>query len=98
MSDYTPEEQEFIGAWVSSHSKEGWGGPVDIEGRPRERMAEARRGIAKVKADALREAAKDMRAQVERATEHQRFTEHELIEHGIEHVLNEYADRIEREA
>lgn len=56
------------------------------------------RFIAKVKADALREAGQEMRAQVERATEHQRFTEHELIEHGIEHVLNEYADRIEREA
>lgn len=51
--------------------------------------------IAKVKADALREAGQRMRAQVERATEYQRFTEHELIEHGIEHVLNEYADRIE---
>ena len=60
--------------------------------------AEVRRGIAKVKADALREAARDMRAQVERATEHQRFTEHELVESGVEHVLNEYADRIEEEA
>lgn len=55
------------------------------------------RFIAKVKADALREAGQRMRAQVERATEYQRFTEHELIEHGIEHVLNEYADRIEGE-
>ncbi|KZE19147.1 hypothetical protein [Brevibacterium casei] len=59
---------------------------------------EVRRGIAKIKADALREAARDMRAQVERATEHQRFTEHELVESGVEHVLNEYADRIEEEA
>lgn len=57
---YTPEEQEFIAAWVSSHSEEGWGGPVDVEGRPLERIAEARRGIAKVKADALREAAGDL--------------------------------------
>lgn len=57
--------------------------------------AEARRGIAKIKADALREAGQGMRAQVERATEYQRFTEHELIEHGVEHVLNEYADLIE---
>lgn len=54
--------------------------------------------IAKVKADALREAGRRMRAQVERATEYQRFTEHELIEHGIEQVLSEYADRIEEEA
>lgn len=60
--------------------------------------ADAERGIAKIKADALREAARDMRAQVERATEHQRFTEHELVESGVEHVLNEYADRIEQEA
>ena len=60
--------------------------------------ADADRGIAKIKADALREAARDMRAQVERATEHQRFTEHELVESGVEHVLNEYADRIEEEA
>lgn len=59
---------------------------------------ERTRGIARVRADALREAARDMRAQVERATEHQRFTEHELVESGVEHVLNEYADRIEREA
>lgn len=59
---------------------------------------ERTRGIAKIKADALREAARDMRAQVERATEHQRFTEHELVESGVEHVLNEYADRIEQEA
>ncbi|WP_240373091.1 hypothetical protein [Brevibacterium zhoupengii] len=57
MSDYTPDEQEFIGAWVSAHSEEGWGGPVDVEGRPLERISEARRGIAKAKADALREAA-----------------------------------------
>lgn len=56
------------------------------------------RFIAKVKADALRDAGRKMRAQVERATEYQRFTEHELIEHGIEHVLSEYADRIEEEA
>lgn len=51
--------------------------------------------IARVRADALREAGREMRAQVERATEYQRFTEHELIEHGIEQVLSEYADRIE---
>lgn len=70
----------------------------DYSGGNRDPHAEFDRFIAKIKADALREAARDMRAQVERATEHQRFTEHELVESGVEHVLNEYADRIEQEA
>ncbi|WP_350269336.1 hypothetical protein AAFP32_12135 [Brevibacterium sp. CBA3109] len=56
------------------------------------------RFIAKVKADALREAASKMRGHVNRAREGERFTEHELVEHDVEHVLNEYADRIEEEA
>lgn len=51
MSDYTPEEAEFIDTYVSAMS----GGCTPIEDP--ERTAEARRGIAKVKADALREAA-----------------------------------------
>lgn len=88
MNDYTPEEQEFIGAWVSSHSEEGWGGPVDVEGRPRERIAEARRGIAKVKADALREAA-DKYAESDREQTH-----------GVTSVLmfmHHYAARIEED-
>lgn len=48
---YTPEEEEFIDTYVSAMS----GGCTPIEDP--ERTAEARRGIAKVKADALREAA-----------------------------------------
>lgn len=45
-SDYTPEEEEFIDTYVSAMS----GGCTPIEDP--ERTAEARRGIAKVKADA----------------------------------------------
>lgn len=88
---YTPDETELIGCYAASmheHAGEDY----------TTAKADAERGIAKIKADALREAARDMRAQVERATEHQRFTEHELVESGVEHVLNEYADRIEEEA
>ena len=84
---YVPSEEEL----VQSHAFFAPARPQDMDVRAKA----AERGIAKIKADALREAARDMRAQVERATEHQRFTEHELVESGVEHVLNEYADRIE---
>lgn len=87
---YVPSEMEL----VQSHAFFAPARPQDMDVRAKA----AERGIAKIKADALREAARDMRAQVERATEHQRFTEHELVEGGVEHVLNEYADRIEEEA
>lgn len=87
---YVPSEEEL----VQSHAFFAPARPQDMDVRAKA----AERGIAKIKADALREAARDMRAQVERATEHQRFTEHELVEGGVEHVLNEYADRIEEEA
>lgn len=87
---YVPSEMEL----VQSHAFFAPARPQDMDVRAKA----AERGIAKIKADALREAARDMRAQVERATEHQRFTEHELVESGVEHVLNEYADRIEEEA
>ena len=86
---YVPSEMEL----VQSHAFFAPARPQDMDVRAKA----AERGIAKIKADALREAARDMRAQVERATEHQRFTEHELVEGGVEHVLNEYADRIEEE-
>ena len=90
---YVPDEDVIENAYVDAHLDDRRGGiPAQVS------SAEFRRGIAKIKADALREAARDMRAQVERATEHQRFTEHELVESGVEHVLNEYADRIEEEA
>lgn len=49
MSDYTPDEEEFIDTYVSAMS----GGCTPIEDP--ERTAEARRGIAKVKADARNE-------------------------------------------
>lgn len=88
MSDYVPDEytakQMYVLQRQSMHNHIS-----------PDRRAEFDRFIAKIKADALREAGQRMRAQVERATECQRFTEHELIEHGVEHVLNEYADRIE---
>lgn len=93
MSEYTPSTEPYVPtvdemrAAAESDNPYGSMEPDEFD-----------RGIAKVKADALREAGQGMRAQVERATEYQRFTEHELIEHGIEHVLSEYADRIEREA
>lgn len=86
---YVPSEMEL----VQSHAFFAPARPQDMDVRAKA----AERGIAKIKADALREAARDMRAQVERATEHQRFTEHELVESGVEHVLNEYAYRIEEE-
>ena len=88
MSDYVPDEytakQMYVLQRQSMHNHIS-----------PDHGAEFDRFIAKIKADALREAGQGMLAQVERATEYQRFTEHELIEHGIEHVLNEYADRIE---
>lgn len=46
MSEFTPEEEEFIDTYVSAMS----GGCTPIEDP--ERTAEARRGIADVKADA----------------------------------------------
>lgn len=49
MSDYTPNELDFIDTYVSAMS----GGCTPIEDP--ERTAEARRGIAKVKADARNE-------------------------------------------
>lgn len=53
MSEYTPSRQELIAAWIQSHQEEGWlGGPVDIGGRPKERIAEAHRGLAEVERDA----------------------------------------------
>lgn len=59
---YTPSEQELVAAWITAHSEPAWGGDTDMDGRPRERITEARRGIAKVKADALREAAEALPA------------------------------------
>lgn len=54
---YTPEEAEFIDTYVSAMS----GGCTPIEDP--ERTTEARRGINKVKADALREAAEATRSE-----------------------------------
>lgn len=90
MSDETrtPNANTVRSVFVRAH-------PFSASTSYEDRRAEFDRFINKVRADALREAGQGMRAQVERATEYQRFTEHELIEHGIEHVLNEYADRIE---
>lgn len=93
---YVPSEEEMREYVVVGGEYRPWAPPGD--GTETARGAAFDRFIAKVQADALREAARDMRAQVERATEHQRFTEHELVESGVEHVLNEYADRIEQEA
>lgn len=92
MSDYTPSVNVAKAHYTGSRYDEDQVASIE------EAHAEFDRFIAKVKADALREAAKDMRGHVNRAREGERFTEHELIEHDVEHVLNEYAELIEGEA
>lgn len=82
---YTPTEAEIVDGFV----------PIGNGLVRTIHKDETRRGMAKVKATALRDAAVEMRKWVDGANENQRFTEHELIENGIEHVLNEYADLIE---
>lgn len=47
-NEYTPSRQELIAAWIEAHQEDGWGGPVDKGGRPKERIAEAHRGVAEV--------------------------------------------------
>lgn len=86
--NYTPDEFAVRGAYnyargSSADSDAGLDSEFD-------------RFLAKIKADALRDAARTMRGWVDGSGEHTRFTEHALIEHGVERVLNEYADRIER--
>lgn len=56
MNEYVPDEGELLEAWIIAHSEPGWGGPVDIGGQPRERIAEGKRALARVKRDAAREA------------------------------------------
>lgn len=48
MSEYTPTRQELIASWIQAHREAGCGGPVDVDGRPKERIAEAHRGLAEV--------------------------------------------------
>lgn len=53
MSDYTPTEDELIGCWARASQRAGRSTyPAETE---------ARRGIAKIRADALREAAAELR-------------------------------------
>lgn len=59
MSDYTPEEAEFIDTYVSAMS----GGCTPIEDP--ERAAEARRGIAKVKSDERQSLLEELTADAE---------------------------------
>lgn len=56
MSEYTPTRQELIAAWIIAHQEEGWGGQVDMGGSPKERIAEAHRGIAEVERAAAEKA------------------------------------------
>lgn len=53
---YTPTETELMETWIIAHSEPGWGGPVDVGGRPKERIEEGKRGLARVRRDAAREA------------------------------------------
>ena len=59
MSDqgYTPTAQEFVEAWIQAHQVPvGSGGWVDRGSAPRERIAEAHRGIAEMRREAAEKA------------------------------------------
>lgn len=65
MSEYTPTRQELIAAWIIAHQEEGWGGQVDMGGSPKERIAEAHRGIAEVERAAAEKLNAELEARIE---------------------------------
>lgn len=93
MSDCTPEEEEFIDTYVSAMS----GGCTPIEDP--ERTAEARRGIAKVKADERQSLLEELTADAEheaRIGEQGNDSERVNAAEKIIEMLNDI--QIEREA
>jgi len=64
-NQYTPETKEVRGAWLQAHRTEAWGGRIDLEARPKERLAEFDRWLDQVKTEAkaegIREAVKAVR-------------------------------------
>ena len=43
---HTPDTAEVRAAWLDAHRVEAWGGRMDMEARPRERVAEFNRWLA----------------------------------------------------
>lgn len=93
-SAYTPEEEEFIDTYVSAMS----GGCTPIEDP--ERTTEARRGINKIKADALREAAIGVTTQVNNAeaAEADKARDPGPYYHGARYGMRETAQWLHRRA
>lgn len=56
VGEYTPDTKEVRGAWLQAHRTEAWGGRMEIEARPKERLAEFDRWLDQVKAEAKAEA------------------------------------------
>lgn len=64
-AEYTPTTQDVRAAWIDAHRVPAWGGRIDAEGRPRERVREFDRWLAEhdaqVAAEALRRKARAYR-------------------------------------
>lgn len=69
MSDYTPTAQELIAAWIEAHQVPAAGGKIDAEARPKERIAEAKRGIAAIEREAAARALSEVADALNRPSE-----------------------------
>lgn len=39
-AEYTPTTTDVLAAWLDAHSADAWGGRIDVEARPKTRVAE----------------------------------------------------------